>query len=134
MAKDYPIRVGHPILWQQLLPLLVLWIKSRVVQFKAMLARFELLEDLGLPILLAVLFGVDHDMHPVALVVHLACGHQVAAYGILLRQVSGEVHLLPFEDLLDVVGSGESKLTKMPALDEVELTVYVWLYLKFVTY
>ena len=62
-------------------------------------------------------------MHPVALASDSTCGDQIRANRIILRQVSGKVHLLPLELLAEIVFSGEAKLPKMPALDEVDLAI-----------
>ena len=62
-------------------------------------------------------------MHPEAVLADTTRGHEVRAQRVVLRQVCREVHLLPLEGLLDVLTAREAKLTKMPALDEVNLAV-----------
>ena len=62
-------------------------------------------------------------MHPITLILDLACGHQVGADGVLLWQICSEVHLFPFEHLLDFICARKAELAQMPAPDEVDLAV-----------
>lgn len=51
--------------------------------------------------------------------------NQVSAKWILLGKIRSEVHFLPFEALLDLWISGESKLSQVPSSDKVQLTSYI---------
>lgn len=62
-------------------------------------------------------------MHPEAVFANPACGDQVRAHRIVLRQICGEVHFLPFKDLLDVLSPWEAELPQVPAFDEVNLAI-----------
>jgi hypothetical protein len=111
MTENNPFSVWNAILGKQFLSLLLFGIESRIVYLKPMLTRFEFLKDFRLAVLFAILFWINNNMHSVALIFHLSSCNKVRANGVLLGQISCEVHLLPFEHFLNVVSSGETKLS-----------------------
>ena len=62
-------------------------------------------------------------MHAVAFVINPSSCHQVRAQWIILWQVCCEIHLLPLELLAQILLSRKSKLSEVPALDEVYLPI-----------
>ena len=66
---------------------------------------------------------IDDNMHSVAFSSNAASGDQVRAKRVILRQICSEVHFLPLELLAQLFFPRESKLTQVPAADEVDLAV-----------
>jgi hypothetical protein len=61
-------------------------------------------------------------MHPELKSVESSTSHQVCAKRVLLWEIRGEIHLLPFVALLDILVARETKLSQVPPPYKIKLT------------